>query len=73
MLSSQQVAVFAETRSEADLSQLVTVTPYDQQAAVVPTVLWLPTGLNSPTESEFRFLNFIFLRCPSGNLRNLIA
>ena len=28
-------------------------------------LLWLPMGLNSPTESEFHFSYFIFQRYPS--------
>ena len=34
------------------------------QNQTVP-VLWLPMGLNSPTESEFHFSYFIFLCYPS--------
>ena len=30
-------------------------------------------GLNSPIESEFQFSYFMFLRCPSGILRDLIC
>ena len=35
------------------------------------TLQW--AGLASPTESEFRFYYFIFLRCPSEILRYLMA
>ena len=41
--------------------------------AEIHPILLLPMGLNSPTESEFRFSYFIFLRCPSGILRDLIT
>jgi hypothetical protein len=36
-------------------------------------LLWRPIGLNSPLLSEFQFYYFMFLRCPSEILRDLIA
>ena len=44
-----------------------------QQRAEIWVVLRRPMGLNSPVESEFQFFYFIFLRCPSGILRDLIT